>query len=585
MEFQNVDLLTVDEFKQILGAQSADTKAELVGKKLKKYCFINENGDFYAKQSNNIYKRDVTGFLFTTAVIQYTTKSYNSFSRAQTDDINDRFKKPEIRAVQHNNFVKVIEPQLRILLTLNRKIELDNYKWRLHFNNGYLDLKTGELKQRIDDKTYPTYCIEKDYEPSTEEDEKRVYTLFKQIFYKPGELEYNFSKIANALIGDPTEDQDMLFIIGKGSNGKSVSMELLAYALGDYVLLFSSSALEKGNSKRDKIFNELGKQTHVRVIWINECTENELDASDFKNLCDGKLVVTRLYIDGQTILSIKGKLVSTSNYFPKVKMDEAIKRRINADEAGSKFVDEDDKVDETKHIFKKDRELLGRLKNDDKFLMAYVNILLKFCMRHSKKQDPKKPQCIIDTTNEIISANDKIQDFVDSKLEITTDSKDRIGKQDMLDKYLITFPGAKMDIQKLIQLLKNKDVIYEPKFRHNDIQGCFAYVKFKKQMINMFEDDKDKQITALHEQNKQLQEQLKQQKTPKDTLNDLINNADVNDEPKSEWVKQLEEQIKHDEQKQQEQPKTKIIIVKPKTNVKKPAKNNIDTAIMNFKMS
>ena len=84
----------------------------------------------------------------------------------------------------------------------------------------------------------------------------------------------------------------------------------------------------------------------------------------------------------------------------------------------------------------------------------------------------------------------------------------------------------------------------------------------------MFDDENDKQIIALQEQIKQLQEQLKQQqKAPEQILNDIVNNANVNDDNNIKKVKQIEDTITHDTVLKKQS--TKKIIVRPSNNLKR----------------
>jgi hypothetical protein len=84
----------------------------------------------------------------------------------------------------------------------------------------------------------------------------------------------------------------------------------------------------------------------------------------------------------------------------------------------------------------------------------------------------------------------------------------------------------------------------------------------------MFDDENDKQIIALQEQIKQLQEQLKQQqKAPEQILNDIVNNADVNDDNNIKKVKQIEDTITHDTVLKKRS--TTKIIVRPSNNLKR----------------
>ncbi len=77
----------------------------------------------------------------------------------------------------------------------------------------------------------------------------------------------------------------------------------------------------------------------------------------------------------------------------------------------------------------------------------------------------------------IIDSNDFIQDFIDSKIIITNEPKDRIGKNQIHDAFKIMYPTKHLSTLQLITALKEKKLKYEAKHRCDKIQGCFVGVK------------------------------------------------------------------------------------------------------------
>ena len=61
-------------------------------------------------------------------------------------------------------------------------IQFDNTLCELHFNNGYIDLKDHEFKQRDIKKHFVSKYISRDYIKSTSEDREAVIKLIEKIY-------------------------------------------------------------------------------------------------------------------------------------------------------------------------------------------------------------------------------------------------------------------------------------------------------------------------------------------------------------------------------------------------------------------
>jgi hypothetical protein len=60
--------------------------------------------------------------------------------------------------------------------------------------------------------------------------------------------------------------------------------------------------------------------------------------------------------------------------------------------------------------------------------------------------------------NSIVSSNDYMEDFIDSKIEFKEEGK--IGKQELINCYLEMYPSHKRSMQQFISAMKDKGITY-----------------------------------------------------------------------------------------------------------------------------
>jgi hypothetical protein len=543
MEFKKEDLLNYDELVILFSALSPSTRAEIISSKLKKYMFINKFNKICLLQSNLSYKIEpLNDIILYTKTSIFINKSYNNISNEARDLLMSEHKQKGLLKNMGNNGIDEYKVQL-IYNLKDSTIEFDNYTWQIHFNNGYMNLKTNVFHQRVLGQDYITYFIPRDYILSTEKEKTEIMEHIKKIYPDQKDRQCILSMISKCLIGQPNIDQNTFFLIGPGSAGKSFILELSRSSLGKYVEEFQSDTFENGNNKRDKIFNELSEKTYIRVFWVNEFSDKKISDSDFKNFCDGTIKTTKLYQDGSHTVNVKCKLIGTCNIMPNLQINSGSARRFCGYTHSSKFTDNLEEINNEKHIYLKDRYLLNKIVAKQGLLNAWVDLLAEQCNLVYENKAPQLTKNFKETSEGVVSTNDIVQDFIDSVLIITNNVDNRIGKNEMRTEFLKKFPDKHITVQQLISSLKEKGLIYEPKFRVNNIQGCFTQIKLRTftdddenednplefGIIPIKKTDKDyiNEIEKLKSQIKLLQNQLKEkneiiEKQPIKTINQQI---------------------------------------------------------------
>ena len=308
----------------------------------------------------------------------------------------------------------------------------------------------------------------------------------------PEDLDILMMIIAGSLTGDSTKDQNALFMLGDGSNGKSLFLDLIQYAFGDYVQILDKQTFEKGYSKQEKILNQFLINVYIRIAYINEFSDRPIDTTIFNFFCDGKITTTSLFKDGQNTILHKAKAVCAMNMFPKIILDGGSKRRIDAITGHSIFKDYQNEVDESKHIYLKNKEMSSRFMRDDGILNAIVYVVVKYSIRiaNREKINTCKNENMKSTRQEILNSNDSMKDFLDSQLIITNDQVDNVSKNSMLKHYKLFNEKSMITLNQIIAELKKASIVYNSNIRNQDgTRGCFIGVQLK--TVNDNDNDND----------------------------------------------------------------------------------------------
>jgi len=412
-----------------------------------------------------------------------------------------------------NSGIKSFLPQL--LCSLQEEYDLNTNKHEIHFNNGFIDVRTLEFKKR-ERPNYVTSCIPRDYTKSSKKSREYINDIINKIYPIEEDRKTVLMILGSAFSGSVVNDRTSLFLLGKSSAGKSVIMKLLRIAFSSsYVEEFASDTFEKNNKNSNKIFNEFQRKPNIRISWVNELSSSRTDISLFKKFCEGILQTVSLYKDGFNTIKHDSKVICTSNEMPNLQIDTGTESRILAYNHISKFVDSKDEVDISKHCYKGDKKLIDKVLNNNSYKNAIIDIILKYTSLYVKNNNIKLSQSFKDAKDEIVNANDYIQDFIDSELVLTEDENDRIGKDRMLSLYRARYPDKRMNIQNIISALKDKNLKYSGQHRIDKIRGCFLCVKEKDQeeqeseAVNYFGVSK-KEHTKVLDENKKLKEQIEE---------------------------------------------------------------------------
>jgi hypothetical protein len=251
-----------------------------------------------------------------------------------------------------------------------------------------------------------------------------------------------------------------------------------------------SDTFAQANSKIDKILMTYQKNPQIRISWCNELKDTKIDDSLFKSFIDSNLNATALYADGQKSFKHYSKTFITANTMPNIKIDSGVSRRFKGYTHTSKFVSDSALVDEKNHVYLGNKYFIDDME-ECKLLDAWFDILAENCARWNKGEKINYSENFESTKDEVMNSNDIFLDFVDSRILITGEPTDRIGKNKMHEAFSCMYPNRKLTVLQIITSLKEKKLTYDGKLRCDSIQGCFIGVKFKTVNDEFASDDEE----------------------------------------------------------------------------------------------
>lgn len=271
------------------------------------------------------------------------------------------------RASMVSAMLTLIQPHVEI-----QPGEFDAHRWLFNCPNGTINFETGELQphRRAD---YLTQRSPIRYNPEATcprflqfLDEITAGWVDGKMALRPGLRDYVLRVLAYALTGD-TSEQLWHLLLGKGENGKTTLMELLAFILGDYAGMLEPESVtvtkqvKDGSAPSPEIAGLRGK----RLTRITETEEGaRLSAQRVKKFSGEDVLKGRfLHKDPFDFLPVH-KLFIYTNHRPQTRdTSHAFWRRVRV----IPF-----ELDLEQHPELKDPKLMGKLRGEAEGILALL---------------------------------------------------------------------------------------------------------------------------------------------------------------------------------------------------------------------
>jgi P4 family phage/plasmid primase-like protien len=308
---------------------------------------------------------------------------------------------------------------------------MDANPYLLCFTNGVFDFKTKEFRQGYPQdyvtKTTGIPYIKYNYEENKDVADQ-INTFMSQLFPQSGLCKYMWDHLASSLIGIKKEHAFNIYR-GSGSNGKSMLVDLMSHALGDYK---GSVPITLVTEKRNSIGGTSSEVIQLKGVRYAVMQEPSVDAvineGIMKELTGGDPIQARaLYSDSEIFIPQFTLAVCTNALFEIKSNDDGTWRRMKLVDFESKFRDEDEVYnDEPKYVFPKDKDLKEKLPN---FAPVFISMLVQLaCETNGIVKDCQE---VVAASNKYRQSQDCISGFIIDK--IVKDTNGSIGKKILND--------------------------------------------------------------------------------------------------------------------------------------------------------
>lgn len=366
---------------------------------------------------------------FVNEYLQMSTDLYKKAMEAESHhkmDIMKEVEKIQLLVNRLNN-----EAFLSTLMNaLGRRFYIEKFSEKLDenydligFNNGVYDLKEKRFRHgRPED--FITMTTGLDYQPldKNSEEYKSIMKLFEEIHPDKATREYVLTLLSTWVAGHHKEETLHLFT-GCGSNGKSVTFELLKYAFGDYFMSVPITLLTRKRGGTENASPMLAQIKGKRLGVLQEPEEGEkLHVGLMKELTGNDEISARPMYEDPITFKPQIKFAIPCNNLPEVPArDKGTWRRLRVIDHVMEFVKHPDK----KNKFQKkiDYTLKEKLEGFATQLMSFLidRYLNVYC-----KEGLDVPDSVTYATNMYNQENNCIKQFVDNKIQITGNKTDKI---------------------------------------------------------------------------------------------------------------------------------------------------------------
>jgi P4 family phage/plasmid primase-like protien len=330
-------------------------------------------------------------------------------------------------------------------------------KYLLCFNNGVIDFKNKVFREGYPED-YITISTNIDYVPYDEKNQEymklydEVSQFMKTLFPIEDLNRYMWDHLASCLIGTNL-NQTFHIYHGSGSNGKSILMEFMSAALGDYKGTLPVNLLTDSRVKIGGTCDELLKLKYVRYApsqelskgaKLNEGVMKELSASD-------PIQVRGLYCESETFVPQFKMALATNNLFDVTSNDDGTWRRIRKVPFLAKFVDEGEYYeDDTKYVFKKNKQLSERIP-----ILAPIFASMLVKRAFITNGEVVICETVMEESKKYRKGQDHISAFITEKIRKTNDRTQCIKKKSLIEEFKLWYQqeqGTKDKIPKSDEL-------------------------------------------------------------------------------------------------------------------------------------
>ena len=295
--------------------------------------------------------------------------------------------------------------------------KVDANKDLIAFNNGVLDMTTEDFKFR-DGKPedYISFSTGIDYDPNRPYYEypawPEVEMFINKVLPDREVREYFMKHLATNLTGGNLA-QKFHIMTGSGSNGKSMIMNLLAKALGDYSCTVPISLITQKRKSSGSAAPEVARLKGRRFVTMQEPDESiALNTGLMKELTSGEKVFARDLFKSGSEFEIQAKFHLACNDKPKINTtDGGTWRRLVVINFTSKFVPNPVAINE----FPLDESIQFKV-NSNEWATPFLNYMVHILKEGKGIRKLVAPAKVLEYTSDYRNDNDGIAKFMSERI-------------------------------------------------------------------------------------------------------------------------------------------------------------------------
>ena len=295
--------------------------------------------------------------------------------------------------------------------------KLDSNKDLIAFNNGVMDLTTYAFRDGCPED-YLSFSTGIDYDPEKKyyeyEHWNKIQTFLAQVLPDKEVREYFIRHLSTCIIGG-NKAQKFHILTGSGSNGKSMLMNLMSKALGDYAAVVPISLFTQNRNKSGAAAPEVIRLKGRRFVTMQEPDEKiALNTGLMKEISSCEKMYARDLFKSGCEFEVQAKFHLACNDKPAINTtDGGTWRRLMVINFTSKFVD---KPTEPYH-YPIDETIQHAVNSVDWAtpFLSYIIQTLKDGKGFHKLQPPSK---VMEYTSDYRNDNDGIAKFITERLEV-----------------------------------------------------------------------------------------------------------------------------------------------------------------------
>lgn len=291
---------------------------------------------------------------------------------------------------------------------------LDTKPNLIGFENGVFDLDEWEFREgRSEDMITKTT----NYNYTDETDEKvrdEIMNLMYSIHHTKEMAHYMLYTLATNLHGTKYHEL-VYFWVGRGRNGKGMTMSLFDMALGEYFYACPITMFTKVKQSSSQASPDIMKLKGVRCISATEPEESESLQSGFIKQLSGndKVAARSLYNNLVNEFKLQGQIFVQMNKMARLSaVDKAMAERLRVLRFPYMFVAEP-KLPHEKQI---DFTLKNKFDNDVRYRQTFMNVLLSMYKEFREGgYNINTPKEVRDEANAYLEENDAVKNFLMDK--------------------------------------------------------------------------------------------------------------------------------------------------------------------------